>query len=73
MKSFNIQGDLRNLEFIKTLFKKKTEIFNTPFFLKNILSTKNYNDDAKLITKQLLNGPADIETHSTSMNPKIIK
>jgi hypothetical protein len=63
-----IQGDLRKLEFIQRLEKSTPEIFKCSQLLKDILYMKNYNDDAKQITKSLINKPVSIQEHPTYMN-----
>ena len=63
-----IQGDFRKLEFIMLLIRKKTEIFHCDELLSHILQTKNHNDDAKQITKTLINKPTELRLHPTFMN-----
>jgi len=62
-----IQGDMRKLAFIYNIYKKKPELM-TEDTICNILHIKSYNEDAKRITKQLINSPAKIQTHNSFMN-----
>ena len=50
-----IQGDLRKLSFIEKLLSKKPELLKCPLVLENIFHLKSHNDDAKKITKLILN------------------
>ena len=47
-----VQGDLRKLNVISSLHKKKPELFNIEV-IENVLQIKSYNDDTKKITKHL--------------------
>ena len=63
-----VQGDFRKMEFMIRLITRKPEIFQREELLSNILQMKNYNDDAKQITKSLINKPIEIKMHPTFMN-----
>ena len=62
-----IQGDLRKLNFIHDIYKKKPDILNNELF-ENILQTKSYNEDSKKITQTLLETPMKMEEHNKFMN-----
>jgi ATPase family associated with various cellular activities (AAA) len=65
-----MQGDLRKLSFIQRLVKQKPELFNgdKESVLENILQMKCYNDNAKQITKSLINEPVTMSQHRQYMN-----
>ena len=54
-----IQGDLRKLSFVQKLLKQKPDILQCPIVLDSILHVKSHNDDAKKITKVILNNPLE--------------
>lgn len=60
-----INGDLRKLDFVLEYAIKKPERMNK---LKHLFENKLYNEDAKKITRQLLNTHCSIDKHSTIMN-----
>jgi hypothetical protein len=62
-----VQGDLRKLNNIQTLYINKPDLFNDGS-IENILQIKSYNDDAKKITHKLINNSYKIHEHSSSMN-----
>ena len=62
-----IQGDLRKLNSIYTLYKNNTNSLNTNYF-NNIFKTKSYNEDTKEITKKIINNNLSLEEHNTIMN-----
>ena len=62
-----IQGDLRKLNFIQDLYKKKPELLNNDIF-QNIFQLKSYNEDSKKITKCLINSPIPMNEHNLFMN-----
>jgi signal recognition particle receptor subunit beta len=62
-----VQGDLRKLNNIQTLYINKSDLFNDGS-IENILQIKSYNDDAKKITHKLINNSYKIHEHSSSMN-----
>lgn len=61
------EGDLRKLNFIYKIFKEKPEILNNEI-IQNIFQCKSYNEDAKHITKSLINNSYSIEDHNKCMN-----
>lgn len=63
-----IQGDMRKLEFITKIYKKKPELLTSPDTIKHIFQIKSYNEDAKKITHRLINSPISIDQHNTFMN-----
>lgn len=64
-----VQGDIRKITFVKKLFEKKPDIlFSDDNFLTNVFQIKSYNEDAKHITKTLINTPMSIDKHNTVMN-----
>jgi DNA polymerase III delta prime subunit len=62
-----IQGDMRKLAFIYNIYKKKPELM-TEDTICNIFHIKSYNEDAKRITKTLINHPTNIQKHNSCMN-----
>ncbi len=62
-----IQGDLRKLNNIYTIYKNKQSILNIDIIDK-IFHMKSYNDDTKNITQKLINDPYHIDNHITIMN-----
>lgn len=62
-----IQGDMRKLEFIVNIYKKKPELLNDEI-LNNILIMKSYNYDTKKIAQTLINTDTTIEEHNHFMN-----
>ena len=62
-----VQGDLRKLNSIYMLYKKKPELF-TFDMIDNILQIKSYNDDTKKITNKLINNYYTLNQHNTIMN-----
>jgi DNA polymerase III delta prime subunit len=62
-----IQGDMRKLMFIQNINNKKPELMNIDT-ITNIFHNKSYNDDAKTITKTLLNKHVHIDQHNVFMN-----
>ena len=62
-----IQGDMRKLMFIQNINNKKPELMNIDT-ITNIFHNKSYNDDAKTITKTLLNKHVHIDKHNVFMN-----
>ena len=63
-----IQGDLRKLSFVQKLLKQKPDILQCPIVLDSILHIKSHNDDAKKITKVILNNPMSLQNHNQFMN-----
>ena len=62
-----IQGDMRKLNFIIDIYKKKPELM-TEETITNIFHTKSFNEDSKKITSSLINHNIDIREHNTFMN-----
>ena len=62
-----IQGDLRKLDNILNIYKNKNSIIKSEI-IENIFSLKSLNDDAKEITKNLLNKQYSFKDHNTLMN-----
>jgi len=62
-----VQGDLRKINSIYTLYKNKPELFKSTF-IENIFQIKSYNDDTKKITNKLINNYYSINEHNTIMN-----
>jgi len=62
-----IQGDLRKLHSIYTLYKTNPGFF-THNLIENILRTKSYSDDTKKITKTLFNNYFTLSQHNIVMN-----
>lgn len=65
----HVQGDIRKIAFVKKLYEGKSEIlFSDNNLLMNVFQTKSYNEDAKHITKTLINSPFPMEKHNSVMN-----
>ena len=62
-----IQGDLRKLDFIKNIYRKKPE-FMTDDTMNTIFELKSYNEDSKKITQSLINQPIPLNHHNLFMN-----
>lgn len=62
-----IQGDLRKLIYFTDIYKKKPDLINSEN-IKNIFQLKSHNDDAKQITKSLINKNVKLEKHISFMN-----
>ena len=62
-----IQGDMRKLDFIQNLYKKKPELINCET-MKHIFELKSYNEDSKKITHCLINNPIPMNNHNLFMN-----
>jgi hypothetical protein len=62
-----VQGDLRRIQCIYSLYKNKPEIFKNEC-IENIFQLKSYNDDTKKITHKLLNKYYNINEHNIIMN-----
>jgi hypothetical protein len=63
-----IQGDLRKLDFIQSIFAKKPKILNDPELFSNILQMKSHHDDSKIIAKNIINNSIPITSHTQFMN-----
>lgn len=62
-----IQGDLRKLIYFADIYKKKPDLINSKN-IKNIFQLKSHNDDAKQITKSLINNRVNLDRHISFMN-----
>ena len=62
-----VQGDLRKLNSIYTIYKNKPDIFNNEI-IENIFQLKSYSDDTKKITNKLINNYYNIGQHNSIMN-----
>ena len=62
-----IQGDLRKLNQIQTIYKNNFHLLNEDN-IKNIFQVKSYNDDTKKITNKLINKRYYIKDHCSLMN-----
>jgi len=62
-----VQGDLRKLNNIYSIYKNKKDIFNNEN-IENIFQSKSYNDDTKKITNKLINNYYPINEHTNIMN-----
>jgi DNA polymerase III delta prime subunit len=62
-----IQGDLRKLNNLFSLYKNKSNFINGDI-IDNIFQVKSYNDDTKKITSKLLHDYYNIKDHNIIMN-----
>jgi len=62
-----VQGDLRKLKNIYSIYKNKPELILNNM-IENIFQLKSYNDDTKKITNKLFNNNYSINEHSNIMN-----
>jgi hypothetical protein len=62
-----IQGDLRKLNCIYSIYNNNKNIINIEL-IENIFQPKCYNDDTKKITQKLINNPFTLNDHLTIMN-----
>ena len=62
-----IQGDLRKLKSIYTIYKNNPDFLNNEI-IENIFQIKSYNDDTKKITNKLINNYYSINEHINIMN-----
>ena len=62
-----IQGDMRKLDFVVNIFKKKPELM-TEDVISNIFHIKSLNEDSKKITESLIHKYIDIREHNIFMN-----
>jgi len=62
-----VQGDLRKLHSIYTIYKNKPEFFKSEH-IENIFQLKSYSDDTKKITNKLLNNYYSLNQHNSIMN-----
>ena len=63
-----IQCDMLKLSFVLDIFKKMPNLLDENNKLMDIFCTKSCNEDAKLITKRLINSPTSIQNHNKIMN-----
>jgi DNA polymerase III delta prime subunit len=63
-----IQGDMRKLSFVLDIFKKMPNLLDENNKLMDIFQRKSCNEDAKLITKRLIDSPISIQNHNKIMN-----
>jgi hypothetical protein len=62
-----VQGDIRKFSFVHRIAATKPQLL-TSDTIHHIFNIKSYNEDAKTITKALINRPANIEQHTVCMN-----
>lgn len=62
-----VQGDLRRLQSIYSIYMNKKDFFNETM-IDNIFQLKSYNDDTKKITQKLINNYYNIDKHNVVMN-----
>jgi len=62
-----VQGDLRKLNNIYTIYKNKPDLFNSEI-IENIFQIKSYNDDTKKITNKLISNYYSFNQHNNIMN-----
>ena len=62
-----IQGDLRKLECIMTIYNKQNVLLKNEI-IQNIFQSKTYNEDSKKITQNLINHKEDLNNHNHVMN-----
>jgi DNA polymerase III delta prime subunit len=62
-----VQGDLRKLNSIYSIYSNKPEFFNNEI-IENIFQLKSYSDDTKKITNKLINNYYSLNEHNNVMN-----
>lgn len=62
-----IQGDLRKIEFIKTIHLKNPDLLNGDLF-DNILQVKSCNEDTKKTTSKLFESYVPLQSHNNYIN-----
>ena len=62
-----VQGDIRKLNNIYSIYKNKSDIFKSDI-IDDIFQLKSYNDDTKKITNKLINNNYTINDHNAIMN-----
>lgn len=62
-----VQNDLRKLNSIYAIFKRKPEVINSSVF-RNILTTTSNNQENKILVKHLLENPTTLEEHNNRIN-----
>jgi hypothetical protein len=63
-----IQGDMRKLNFVERIYKKRPDFLVDPDILDTIFQLKSYNEDAKKISQSLINTYVPIDKHAHFMN-----
>ena len=63
-----IQGDMRKLNFIERIHKKRPDFLEDGKILDTIFQLKSYNEDAKKISQSLINTYVPIDKHAHFMN-----
>ena len=63
-----IQGDLRKLNFVINILESEKANFQLPETFIPIFETKNFNEDSKQTTNQLLENNYDISLHNSLIN-----
>jgi hypothetical protein len=64
---YYLQGDLRKIEFIEKIQRKKPELLNTEIF-EYIFHRKCFNEDSKKITRRLLDSSLPLSEHNRVIN-----
>jgi hypothetical protein len=64
---YYLQGDLRKIEFIEKIQRKKPELLNTEIF-EHIFHRKCFNEDSKKITRRLLDSSLPLSEHNRVIN-----
>lgn len=62
-----VQGDLRKVRSTYEIYKNQENILKTEI-IRNMLETKNYNEDTKMIVRKLLNQKYTLNNHTSLMN-----
>ena len=62
-----LQGDLRKIEFIEKIQRKKPDLLNTEIF-EHIFHRKCFNEDSKKITRRLLDSSLPLSEHNRVIN-----
>jgi len=62
-----IQGDMRKLFFVENMYRKKPELLTIPI-MQHIFQAKSCNQDAKDLTRTLLQKSYSIDQHNSMMN-----
>jgi SpoVK/Ycf46/Vps4 family AAA+-type ATPase len=63
-----IQGDMRKLNFVERIYKKRPDFLVDSDILDTIFQLKSYNEDAKKISQSLINTYVPIDKHAHFMN-----
>ena len=62
-----VEGDIRKFKIILDIYKSNNSVL-TENLMENILDNKTYNEDAKQITKKIINNNYTIDQHNILMN-----